>query len=114
MLDIQTFLPPPPGVELITAWADNNGGLCVERFPLVCIKAYTQGGFDNFDAMGVNGDCLSDSNSGNPLERALLLADGRVEVPQMATYKNVDDWLAAVRKCNEKEPTRPGPVQGNR
>lgn len=101
MSDLQTFLPPPHGVEMITAWDDCNGEWHAERLPLVCIKAIHNSEVDSFDAMSVDGDCLNDSSFQLPA-RALLLADGRVVIPQSITFKDIDDWLAYIKEEKSK------------
>lgn len=95
MQSSHSFLPPPLGVEVLEAFEDDlTGEWHVERLPLVCINVLGDGPDDGFDAMSIDGTWLH----GN---KALLLPDGRVVRHLDATWENMDNWLAEVKKRAE-------------
>jgi hypothetical protein len=89
------LLPPPAGVHFVEAYHDEVlDTWTYEALPLACIKVHPEEQDFPLDALSVSGQWLG-------LERGLLLADGRVVVPDEAIYPSVDDWLAQCKAGHE-------------
>jgi hypothetical protein len=90
------LLPPPAGVHFIQAHHDEAlDAWLPEVLPLAAIKVLPDEQHYPLDALSVFGDWLVGNKTG------LLLADGRVVVPDNAIYPSVDDWLAHCKALDE-------------